>query len=91
MAGVHDRPTMSMMLKRGRRSREIHRAIMLEVNRLDDRMENLTRLKSEGDEFVAQLAAEQEKRLETRINVLLRGHQYVHLGRPRGIRYTGQR
>lgn len=84
---VHDRLTMAMMLKSGRRSRAVHRAIMIEVNRLDDRLEALRRLKTTtGKVFVAGLADEQEHRLEHRIDVLLRGHQFNHIGRPRADR-----
>ena len=70
---LHDRPTLPMMLRPGRKPYELHRAMTQEIFRLKEREEDLTIVANKGaGEFVRQLAIEARDRLSERRELLIR-------------------
>lgn len=67
----HDRPTLAMMTRPGRKTHELRNAITREIHRLYDRDESLSVIEKSGRRFAADLAKDQRERIADRLKLLL--------------------
>lgn len=72
MPGVHDRPTLAMVLRPGRKTREFHGMVSREVDRLARREDELDEIAAKSRKaFAVQLATEQAERVAIRREAML--------------------
>jgi len=78
---IHDRPSLAAIIRPGPKTRAQHKAIRLEVERLDDRLDALAAAAQSPKVFARMLAREQAERVRARIDKIIGA--WSRAGRPR--------
>lgn len=78
---IHDRPLLAAIIRPGPKTRAQHKAIRLEVERLDDRLHALAAAAQSPKVFARMLASEQAERVRARIGLIVT--HWARAGKPR--------